>query len=63
MKYKVGDKVRVRDDLRLGEFYKMDNGNDGDNVVLVMLKLKGKEATISAYTDSNKYLILEDGGC
>ena len=32
MKYKIGDKVRVRDDLRLEEVYKMDNGNYGDSV-------------------------------
>ena len=63
MKYKIGDKVRVRDDLRLEEVYKMDNGTDYDSVVFEMLKLKGKEATILTYTDSNKYLISEDGGC
>lgn len=63
MKYKIGDKVRVRDDLRLGEVYKMDNSTDYDSVVFEMLKLKGKEATILTYTDSSKYLISEDGGC
>ena len=63
MKYKIGDKVRVRDDLRLEEVYKMDNGTDYDSVVFEMLKFKGKEATISTYTDSNKYLISEDGDC
>lgn len=63
MKYKIGDKVRVRDDLRLEEVYKMDNGTDYDSVVFEMLKLKGKEATILTYTDSSKYLISEDGGC
>lgn len=63
MKYKIGDKVRVRDDLRLGEVYKMDNGTDYDSVVFEMLKLKGKEVTISTYTDSNKYLVSEDRDC
>lgn len=63
MKYKIGDKVRVRDDLRLEEVYKMDNGTDYDSVVFEMLKLKGKEVTILTYTDSSKYLISEDGGC
>ena len=63
MKYKIGDKVRVRDDLHLNEIYKMDSGTDYDSVVSEMLKFKGKEATISTYIDSNKYLISEDGGC
>ena len=63
MKYKIGDKVRVRDDLRLGEVCKMENGTDYDSVVFEMLKLKGKEVTISTYTDSDKYQISEDRGC
>ena len=37
MKYKIGDKVRVRDDLRLEEVYKMDNGTDYDSVVFLSL--------------------------
>lgn len=62
MKYKIGDKVRVRDDLRLGEVCKMENGTDYDSVVPEMLKFKGKEVTISAYNDINKYQISEDRG-
>ena len=62
MKSKIGDKVRVRDDLRLGEVCKMENGTDYDSVVPEMLKFKGKEVTISAYNDINKYQISEDRG-
>ena len=40
----------------------MENGTDYDSVVPEMLKFKGKEVTISAYNDINKYQISEDRG-
>ena len=56
MKYKVGDKVRVREDLAADNWY----GNE--IVVPGMTCLKGKIVTISN-TVQNKYEIKEDSGC
>lgn len=47
MKYKVGDKVRVRSDLEKGKLYRMEDGSEGDCAVGKMLKFAGKEVTIS----------------
>ena len=53
MKYKIGDKVRVREDLEVGKEY----GND--YVINSMLSLKGKTVTI-CNIDDNEYKIKED---
>ena len=57
MKYKIGDKVRVKDNLEVGKMYFMSNMAEFDSVEREMLKFKGKEVTISSYTDSKKYCI------
>lgn len=61
MKYKIGDKVRVRYDLAKGKIYLMSNGFEGDSVESEMLEFKDKEVTISSYTPTGKYHIKEDG--
>ena len=53
MKYKVGDKVRVREDLEVSKEY----GND--YVINSMLSLKGKIVTI-CNIDVDEYKIKED---
>ena len=54
MKYKVGDKVRVREDLEVGEWY-------GKEVfVSKMTLLKGKEVTISYIDSYGYYRVKED---
>ena len=48
MKYKIGDKVRVRDDLEIGKWYSMNNRTFSDCVNSKMTTFKGKEVTILA---------------
>lgn len=58
MKYKVGDKVRVRKDLKTGErYYSADKGYS-DQAAPQMLKMAGKEVTIS-YAYGECYRIKE----
>lgn len=60
MKYKVGDKVRVRKDLVKDRGYFMEDGSTIDVVVEEMLDACGKVVTIKG--GSYKYL-LEEYGC
>lgn len=57
MRFKVGDKVRVKEDLEVNEFY--------NHFLFVprMEKQKGKIVTImKVYSDTNSYMIMEDLG-
>lgn len=45
-KYKVGDKVRVRKDLKLGKSYYMDNSSSNNSVASKMCEFAGKVVTI-----------------
>ena len=57
MKYEVGDKVKIREDLKVGKDY-----NDCTFIV-DMEKYKGKIATITyCYNDDDSYEIDLDGG-
>lgn len=60
-KYKVGDKVRVRSDLKLGKHYLMEDEETGDSFVKPMDNLLGKVVTIKEITDRQKYRIEEMG--
>ena len=60
MKYKVGDKVRVRKDLIEDKSYYMDDRSDNRIVVLPMLDLKGRIVTITRATECG-YSIKEFG--
>ena len=55
MKYKVGDKVRVRDDLICYERYKMHDSETYDRVNTEMQEFKGKTLTISRHHPDGKY--------
>lgn len=50
MKYKVGDKVRVRKDLEVGKCYFMADGREHNSFITEMLPLCGKVVTIAART-------------
>jgi hypothetical protein len=54
MKYKVGDKVRVRKDLVIDSVYGGDSFPEG------MAMFRGKVVTISKRLNNGKYYILED---
>ena len=63
MPYKVGDRVRVRCDLKIGGYYRMSNNPDvHDGVVRDMLRFAGKVVTIAKIENfSGKYRIVECG--
>ena len=61
MKYKAGDKVRVRKDLKIGTFYQMEDMDVTDSFVSGMDQYSGKVVTIHGICGS-KYEIVEDNG-
>lgn len=68
MKYKAGDKVRVRLDLKSGIKYYMEDGVGWNDFPEKKLQYAGHVVTISSYRsgpggkDSLQYRIEEDGG-
>lgn len=58
-KYKPGDRVRVRKDLKIGTTYYMADGINRDSFEPRMARLKGKIVTIEKITDLDKYWIKE----
>lgn len=60
MKYKVGDKVRVRKDLKCGEWYKNKSKSQMSLVTKGMSRFIGKEVTIVAISPYGDYRIKED---
>lgn len=58
-KYKVGDKVRVREDLKVDGDYYMEDGETRDRFVVDMAKFIGKVVTIKEHYHE-KYRIEED---
>lgn len=61
MKYKVGDRVRVRRDLKALKHYYSEDKKTCDITVLPMLEMAGKIVTISKVLDIGKYKIKEFG--
>jgi len=62
LKYKVGDKVRVRKDLIEGERYSMESVTGGslmksNSVVPQMMSLRGKEVTIEEINMVGQYKV------
>ena len=55
MKYKVGDKVKIREDLIVGNKYGADTYVDD------MEQYKGEITTVAKITDNNKYKLDIDG--
>ena len=60
-KFKVGDKVRIRKDLRRGERYYMEDGVDHNCVTPDMLELCDKIVTVVRIAYDNQYIIEFDG--
>ena len=58
MKYKVGDKVRVRKDLKKGTYYYMSDKTIANDATQSMIDLAGKTVTIYG-THLNQYRIKE----
>lgn len=61
-KYKIGDKVRVRKDLKDGKVYRMEVSKVGDTFTNSMGWSRGKEVTIKEITAGGKYHIEGDVG-
>lgn len=59
MKYKVGDKVRVRKDLKEGQRYYMADKKVHNCAVNAMKGLKGRVVTISGKTPGGQYHVKE----
>lgn len=58
LKYKAGDRVKVREDLKEGEYYPMEFPIQDRNIVTYQMeKFRGKEVTIERVTKYNEYRI------
>lgn len=60
MKYKVGDRVKIRTDLEAGRSYYNEDGEATDAVTGDMLRFAGKLVTIEKITPYDKYIVEED---
>ena len=60
-KFKAGDKVKVRKDLKVGKQYYMDSSKICDRFVDSMAKWRGKVVTIEGVGAGEKYFIKEAG--
>lgn len=61
MKYKIGDKVKIRSDLVVNTKYWNEDKSDFMTVLYPMLELKGKTLTINnIYEDDMAYNLEED---
>ena len=61
-KYKVGERVIVREDLHKGHFYNMENSKEHNCIAEDMLPLRGDIVTIDRIADYGQYKIREDNG-
>lgn len=61
-RYHVGDRVKVRNDLKIDEAHSGDNGNYKDSFVSDMSNYTGKVVTISEVISEGRYSIEEDEG-
>lgn len=61
MKYKIGDKVRVRSDLEYHIYYEMEDAGAKNTFVSAMKDLSGKIVTISGYRHG-QYVLEEQLG-
>ena len=65
-RYKIGELVRVRDDLKFGAFYRMLSGpcaGDLNIATASMAELHGQLVHISDHSSGGQYLVEETGGC
>ncbi len=62
MKYKIGDKVRVRDDIEAFKEYKMDGSKNLAWATPGMLKFRGETLTITKIDRYGMYSVNEDNG-
>ena len=63
MKYKVGDKVVVREDLHRNREYSMESDIDNSNTATdEMVKLRGKVVTVTDVSENGQYVINNQKG-
>jgi IDEAL domain len=60
MKYKIGEIVKIRPDLKVGQIYHNENSPVGDTLTFDMRKNLGKEAEVIGYNEG-KYLLKIEG--